>query len=167
MKVHYTNPVCLFIASILLLTGIISTSCDKIAAGSYPYAEYYKMDTSEELLITAIKNFKKRHPEFMPPNVVTIKGNPTSLEEGRNGTDDFWYHLYFYYPDSNQIIYTWSRPINNSRTTFALVGINQGLELGNWKLINHDLKGEENRRQKEKFERLIIEGIKKELSYLK
>ncbi|UUC46089.1 hypothetical protein [Flavobacterium cerinum] len=125
------------------------------------------MDISEELLITAIKNFKKYHPEFTPPNAVTIKGNPSSLKDGRDGTDDFWHHLYFYYPDSDQIIYAWSRPINSSRTAFALVGINQGLELGNWKLINHDLKGEENRHQKEKFEQLIIKGIKKELSSLK
>ncbi|THF49437.1 hypothetical protein E6C50_11850 [Flavobacterium supellecticarium] len=151
-----------------LLSAILinMTSCN-FAPGSYPYAEEYDIDTSEKLLITAIENFKKHHPEFNIPNAVTIKGNPTILEGGRGGVDDYWYHIYFYYPDSNQIIYSWTRPINDTKTSFAFVSINQGLEIGNWKEINHDLKGKENSSEKEKFERLILDGVKKELSYLK
>jgi len=151
-----------------LLSAILinMTSCN-LAPGSYPYAEEYDIHTSEKNLITAIENFKKHHPEYCIPNTITIQGNPTTLNDGRRKADDYWYHIYFYYSDTNQIVKSWLRPIDSTNTTFAFVSINQGLEIGNWKLINHDLKGKENSSEKEKFERLVLDGVKKELSYLK
>jgi len=153
------------IFSVLLITTFIS--CNNIAAGSYPFAERYDIYASEKLLITAVVNFKKHHPEFNVPNTITLKGNPTNLKDGHNGKDDYWCHIYFYYPDNDQIINSWIRSADNEKTTFALVSINQGLEIGNWKKINNDLNGIENEFQKKKFEKIIINGIKKELSNLK
>lgn len=48
---------------------------------------------------------------------------------------DFWYHIYFYYPDKNQIVKTWTRPKTKTSISFAFVGINQGLTLGFGKIL--------------------------------
>ena len=71
--------------------------------------------------------------------------------------------LYFYYPEKNQIIYTWTRPTGENKTSFAFVSINEGLTLGNWKEINRDFNSEENGMEKKIFENKILNVIKKDL----
>lgn len=66
---------------------------------------------------------------------------------------DFWYHIYFYYPDKNQIIITWTRPKTKTSTSFAFVGINQGLTLRNWKDVNESFFWWKNRPLKNEFEK--------------
>ncbi|MPT36111.1 MAG: hypothetical protein E2604_13740 [Flavobacterium sp.] len=156
----------IYLFFLLLAVSMNITSCN-FAPGSYPYAEEYDIDSSEKTLITAVENFKKHHPEYCVPNTITIQGNLTTLNNGRRNANDYWYHIYFYYSDTNQIVKSWLRPIDSMSTTFAFIGINQGLEIGNWKEINHDLTGKDNSSEKQKFERLILDGIKKELSKLK
>ena len=55
----------------------------------------------------------------------------TQLKDGRRNEKDHWYHVYFYYQQENEIVKTWVRS-SESGTTFAFVGINSGLTLGNW-----------------------------------
>ncbi len=127
-------------------------SCN-LAPGSYPHAEEYEINSNEALLIKAIQGFKKDNPQFNVPE-------QTQLRDGRNNDKDHWYHLYFYYPQENQIVYAWTRPIDGKRTTFAFVSVNQGLTLGNWKEINNDFDRSENNEQKRKFEERILSKIK-------
>jgi len=47
-------------------------------------------------------------------------------------------------------------PLQPGATTFAFVAINDGLTLGKWKDINEGYSKKENKLQKEKFERLIL-----------
>jgi hypothetical protein len=115
----------------LLIIALSALSGCKLSSGSYPYAEKYKIDPKE-----------------------------VGLLDGRNNEKDHWYHVYFYYPNENQIVYAWTRPIDNKKTTFAFVSVNDGLILGKWKDINNDFEVRDNKNQKEKFESLILALIK-------
>ena len=137
---------------VLLLLLFKITACN-IAAGSYPYAELYHINVNENDLVKAIINFKKQYPEYNVPS-------QTQLEDGREDDKDLWYHIYFYFPRENQIIYAWTRPGNKGETTFAFVSVNEGLNLGNWKDVNKDFKSSDNSLQKEKFEKRILNVIK-------
>ena len=138
------------IIMLITLAMLVFFSCN-FAPGSYPYAEKYIIETNESNLISVIENFKKTTPEFNLP----ING----LKEGRNDTNDHWYHFYIYYKDKNEIVHFWIRQKSNNKTTLALVGINEGLSLGHWKLINKDYSRQENKLQIKKFEENILRKI--------
>ncbi len=128
-------------------------SCN-IAAGSYPYAEGYDIDAKEDDVINAIDSFKKTHSTYDPPV-------ETQLTDGQRDSNDHWYHVYFYYPDKDQLIKTWIRPGDKYKTTFAFVAVNQGLVIGNWKRINRDFSDKENEEQKNLFEQRILKEVQK------
>lgn len=137
--------------SLILLTSIIA-SCN-FAPGSYPYAEEYTINKKESTIIGAVQNFKKNNPIFEVPL-------ENQLNDGRRDSNDYWFHIYFYYIDENEIIKCWTRPDGKGNTTFAFVGINKGLEFGNWKMINKDFSDSENKNEKIKFEERILKNIK-------
>lgn len=129
-------------------------ACNYFAAGSYPFAEIYKVKADEAKVIAAVEQFKKENPDYnVPPEV--------GMADGRsNRKDDHWYHVYFYYKKDNEIVNSWLRSSREEGTTsFALVAINQGLEIGNWKEVNNDLSGEEDDFQKEKFKKQVVDKI--------
>jgi hypothetical protein len=131
------------------------------APGSYPYAEVYKINASEENVIKGIKQFKTSHSEFIVPNVTIHKNGSFNLAESEGRKENsHWYLNYFYDDEENQILLTWTRPAENNKTDLALVSINQGLDLGNWKDVNKDFGDSENEKIKTKFERLILLPIK-------
>ena len=124
-----------------LLLLVLLTGCN-IAGGSYPYAEVYEINVPESDLIKEIEEFKSENPEYIVPAEV-------GLIDGRSERkDDHWYHIYFYYKKENQIVYTWLRPSGEGKTSFAIVSINNGLQLGNWKEINHDFSPGDNALEK-------------------
>lgn len=141
------------IVYILLL--VLLTGCN-IAAGSYPYAEIYEIESTEPDIIKAIEQFKKENPEYVVPAEV-------GLEDGRRDEGDHWYTVYFYYKDDSQIIHTLLRPSGNGTTSFGLEGVCQGLSLENWRTINSDFWNSDDDVQKEKFEKLILSKIKANL----
>ena len=130
---------------------------EKFAPGSYPYAEHYEIEASEEALIRATNKFKTEYPEFTPPDSIGLK------DGRRDSPDEHWYHVYFYYPKEKQILHTWTRSSDKTHTTFAFDAVNEGTELGNWKSINDDFGGSQNRLQKQRFEQRILIGIRKNL----
>jgi hypothetical protein len=140
---------------LLLCLYLSSTGCD-FAPGSYPYAETYEVEVSESEVIEAIELFKEQNPEYIVPAQV-------GLPDGRRDASDHWYHVYFYYPKENEIVYMWARPIEKQKTTIGLIAINKGKELGNWKDINNDFAGSANNLQKQKFEERILSKIKNRL----
>jgi hypothetical protein len=138
---------------LLLAILFCLTSCD-FAPGSYPYAEIYEFDAKEDELIKIVSEFKKSNPNFILPEDINIK-------DGRsNDVSDHWYHIWFYYKEEDKIVYTWIRG-----SKFAFVSINEGSELGNWKRINKDFTQVENKKEKEKFEKLILNKIKDKVKY--
>lgn len=134
----------------LSLTVMISCI---ISSGSYPYAEKYKFKIKETELVKIIVKFKNDNPDYCVPKEI-------QLVDGKKDSNDYWYHIYFYYKYENRIVYTWVRQYDAAYCEFAFVAINTGLTLGNWKDINHDFSSDENKLEKEKFERLILNQIK-------
>jgi hypothetical protein len=138
--------------NITILLFLFFNSCE-FAPGSYPNAEIYEFNTTEEQLINAIEEFKINNPHFaVPENLRLIDGRSKDKL-------DHWYHVWFYYEKENQIIYTWTR-----KNKIALVSINSGTVLGNWKDINKDFSSSENKKQKKKFEERILNKIRVNLN---
>ncbi|ADB39207.1 hypothetical protein Slin_3196 [Spirosoma linguale DSM 74] len=129
----------------------------KFAPGSYPYAERYEIKASEKSLIQATNKFKAKHPDIVPADSI-------GLVDGRSASpDDYWYHVYFYYPKEDQLLTTWIRASDKTHSTFAFTAVSQGTGLGKWRLINKDLDSNENRLQKHQFEQRILKEITKNL----
>lgn len=153
----------IFIKNIFLLIVLLELTSCSFTSGSYPYAETYELNYSEEEVKTAITKFKQEHPEYIVPKV-TVDGKETwDLIDEQSKEPNHWYIVYFYYPKENQIILTWIRPAEKRKTTFAFVSINEGLTLGNWKEINKDFSRSENKEEKEKFEQQILNKIMEKL----
>ena len=146
----------LFLKSFLVIILFLKIIACNFSPGSYPYAEEYLINANEATLVEAIKDFKKNNPQYIVPE-------QTKLKDGRNSEKDYWYHIYFYYKEENKIIYTWTRPAEKGKTTFAFVSINDGLTIGNWKEINKDFSNSENSEEKKKFEERILNKIKEKL----
>jgi hypothetical protein len=147
-----------------LIVVILSqfTSCN-FAPGSYPYAETYELNYSEEEVKTAINKFKQEHSEYIVPKVTVDGVASWDLIDEQSKEPNHWYGVYFYYKNENKIIYTWTRSAEKGKTTFAFVSINNGLILGNWKRINKDFSRSENEKEKKKFEERILNKIKARL----
>lgn len=147
-----------FIKSFLVVVFLSRITACNFAPGSYPYREEYELNVLESTLVEAIQDFKKDNPQYIVPE-------QTQLIDGRSNEtrQDYWYHIYFYYKDENKIVKCWTRPSEKGKTTFALIGVGQGLELGNWKMINKDFSRSENKEEKKKFEERILNKIKEKL----
>ena len=141
----YPLLICLFLIA-------LGNSCNNISAGSYPYAQRYRLKIKEKDLIEVIKKFKYDNPDYCVPEEV-------KLIDGRRNEKELWYHIYFYYKDENILVNTWIRQKDQEYTTFAFVALNEGLTLGNWKDVNNDFTNEENERVKEIFEQRILNKI--------
>ena len=142
-------------AIVLISMTLLCWSACNFAPGSYPYAEEYRLNVKESELINAIEKFKEDNPDYCAPPQIKLK-------DGRkDNPEDHWYHVYFYYENENRILKTWVRQFDKEHTSFAFVAINDGLQLGNWKRINKDFSYKENKLQKEKFEQMILNEIKK------
>jgi len=134
-----------------------------MAPGSYARAETYEFEIPEDSLISIIEDVKKEKPEIALTQKVNISGGQSFyMDEGRNNEKflDHWYHIYFYYSDKNEIVKTWTRPKTKNSTTFAFVGINSGLTLGNWRTINESFWWWKNKPDKQEFEERILKKIK-------
>lgn len=147
--------------TVILITGVVALTLYKLgelfSPGSYPNAEKYELEVTSSELIDLIQKFKAENPIYKVPDHL-------HLEDGRTSASDHWYHIYFYYHKENQIVYCWFRPEGRGRVTFAFVGINDSLDLGNWKMINKDFSRSENRQQIQLFEKRILDNIKNEIS---
>lgn len=128
-----------------------------LQSGSYINAQEYIINEKEELVIEAIEDFKKENPQYIVPEVLGLKDG-----RDKNLVNDHWYHLYFYNKKENQIIYAWVRSnLKNTNTTFALVAVNEGLTLGNWKDVNKELNEFEDKKVNEMFVIQILNPVKK------
>lgn len=152
------RPFKVFINCFLVVFLLAKLAACNFAPGSYPYAEEYELSVNEPELIQAIQEFKLDNPQFNVPAT-------TQLNDGRRNEagQNYWYHIYFYYSDENKIVKCWTRPINKEKTTFAFVGINDGLELGNWQMINKNFDNSQNQIEIKKFEERILSRIKNKL----
>ena len=134
-----------------------------MAPGSYPRAETYDFNISEDSLIAIIKEIKDENPELTLTQKVNISsGEQFNLVDGK--TNGRLYSIYLYYPEKNQILHTWTKRKEPNITTFAFVGINDGLTLGNWRTINESFWWWKNKTDIEEFESRILNKIKEKLN---
>jgi hypothetical protein len=139
------------IKGLILACILICASCGLIGAGSYPYAETFEIKAPEAKVIQAVMDYKAKHPE----SVVPLQ----RLTDCKKDSTDYWYNIYFYLPETNQIVHCWTRPSGKNKTTFAIVGINEGLELGNWRRVNSDFGYFENREILKQLEEKFVTPI--------
>ena len=155
-------------------------------AGSYPFVEYWDIDAPEAEVIEVIKELKKEDPSLQPPNQTELtskrdtgynwstiemieykekllKDSLTPIPEHNYGNTytDYWLYVDFYYPDTKQVVHTWTRPdFDSTVTTFAFVSISSLDNPQDSKLINKDFWFIANKRQINKFKKLIVDKIK-------
>ncbi|NQX82818.1 MAG: hypothetical protein HRT66_12625 [Flavobacteriaceae bacterium] len=129
----------------LCLFLLLFNSCN-FAPGSYPYAETYKINLSEEELIEVINKFKESNTEY-------IMGLEYSLTDRRSS---HWYHIYFKNLKKDRILHIWVSKISERKTKLAFVSVNKHSVLGSWRRINKDFTWSENRKQIKEFENEIL-----------
>ncbi|MDN5211932.1 hypothetical protein QQ020_07710 [Fulvivirgaceae bacterium BMA12] len=135
--------------SICLLTF---KACN-LAPGSYPNAERYEIETSEEALIEAVHAVKSSNSELTIPNNIP-------LIDGRKDSLDHWYHFYIYNRERNQVMKAWVRG-GKSKSKIAFVGVYDSSFEKRWKYINQDFDRESNKEYKKLFEEKILNPVKK------
>ena len=139
---------------ILFLTVVLGLYklAEIYSPGSYPYVELYDFDCKESAFIKLVNEFKEKNPRLVPPDRF-------HLQDGRKGSEGYWYSIYLYCPENQQIVHLWTRQTALGRTNVGFVGVTEGPGLGKWKLINKDYSSSENRRQKQKFDQLFIRPL--------
>ncbi|MEP2025581.1 hypothetical protein [Reichenbachiella sp.] len=131
---------------------VIGLNSCNYSPGSYPYAERYEIDMSEDELIDRLKTHKELHPELKLPAGVNMK-------DGKRNNVDHWHHFYFYRKESDQVVKTWVRRIDEERSTFALVALFDRSFQHGLKFFNKDFDDEENEILINRFEEELLTNI--------
>lgn len=119
--------------SFLLISSLLYYIGKMYSPGSYGNAETFSFNIDEQHLIQITKEFKDRNPHFKVPSHI-------QLSDHKN---NHWFVIYFYYPQENEIIYTWIRSSGKEKSTLALVSVIDGEMVEKWKDINKDLSRSE------------------------
>jgi hypothetical protein len=148
------------IGSFFLWTSYLWKIFSSGYAGSYPHVETWSFNLKERDLIKIIEEIKNEHPELKEPN--------SSADERFK----YWYKIGFYYRDTNEDVYTWTRSNADSvSTTFAFVAIATHVDSStpekdvkmDRREINNDFGYFENRKQINKFENKIVKLIEQKI----
>ena len=158
-------------------------------AGSYPFVEYWDIKASEREVIDAIKELNKTNPNFQPPNNVefiskrdtgyiwtsyemkeylkkrkTDSLTPLPEKTYDNYYHDYWLYVDLYYPDTKEIVQTWTRPdFDTTVTTFAFVSLSKIDNPTDYRLINRDFWYIANKQQINKFKRTFVNKIQEQI----
>jgi hypothetical protein len=108
-----------------------------LGPGAYPNAEEYKIEMSKDHLLAAINDFKLNNPNY---DVPFTNGSQSEriVNDGPSTSNDKSYNVYFHYPEENKLVFVTLYGGTKS-STVLLVGVNDGLILGNWKRVNEDI----------------------------
>ncbi|OYU66329.1 MAG: hypothetical protein CFE22_09955 [Cytophagaceae bacterium BCCC1] len=137
--------------SILFL--LLLTSCEIISAGSYPYREEYVFENVQEKeLIDSIVNIGKQYKDLNVPAEHDFSG-------GYPDERKLWYYVYYMNPKTSNIFFFFIQQKSKKESYVGLVSVVKVTDLYNWQEVNHDLKGNENKKAKEEFETLILDKI--------
>ncbi len=158
-------------------------------AGSYPFVEYWDIKASESEVIDAIKELNRTNPNFQPPNNVefiskrdtgyiwtsyemkeyleklkTDSLTPLPEKNYDNYYHDYWLYVDLYYPDTKEIVHTWTRPdFDTSVTTFAFVSLSSINNPTDFRLINRDFWYIANKIQISKFKSTFVDKIREQI----
>ncbi|MFN8359214.1 MAG: hypothetical protein U0264_04805 [Candidatus Kapaibacterium sp.] len=158
-------------------------------AGSYPFVEYWDIQASEGEVIEAIEQLHSVNPNFHPPLSVDFiderdtnyvwtsnemqeylnKLKTDSLtvltaKNSANSTYNHWLHINLYYPDTKEIVHTWTRPeVDETVTTFAFVSLSTIENPDEHRLINRDFWYVANNREISKFKTTFVDKIQEQI----
>lgn len=133
-----------------------------IRAGSYAYAEKYELPYPENSVLNAIGKYKMDNPKHNVPKITIDNSGSFSLDDHRT-EDGLWHSAYFYDAPNNRIFHVVLRG-NSSETSLYFNGVNEGLNLPNWKYINNDLPYAGNQLLLKDFEKKYLTRIKEVLA---
>ncbi len=187
-----TKPLIIVIGLFCMLWGCEECFRRKIGgfAGSYPFVETWKLNASEQDVVEAIKELKRENPSLRPPNekeftstrdtgyvwesleMIEYKeklkvDSTTPLPEHsdqNSHNSDYWLYIDFYYPDTREVVQTWTRPdVDSTKTRLALVGFSDLNNPESSRLINRDFWYLANKKQINKFQKTIVDRIQEKL----
>ena len=151
--------------------------------------EYWDIKSSEQDLINAIKELNKTNSNFQPPNNVefiskrdtgyiwtsfemknyleklkTDSLTPLPEKNYDNYYHDYWQYVNLYYPDTKEIVHTWTRPdFDTTVTTFAFVSLSNIDNPADFRLINRDFWYIANKKQIRKFKSTFVDKIQEQI----
>jgi hypothetical protein len=127
-----------------------------LGAGPYGYAQQYEFNVSKDQLIKSIERFKSENIAFDPPQ--------NSTENDTLDTLTTHFNVKVYYPDERTIVYFFINDDgdNNGKSFINLVSVDEGLNQGNYKLVNRDFDRSKNLEVKKEFEDRILNKLKLE-----
>lgn len=74
--------------------------------GSYPYAEIYELNYTEEEVINVIAKLKASDTDLIVSKVTIQSRGQSDLHDGKEGISDYGYKFYFYDKGRNEILFT-------------------------------------------------------------
>lgn len=101
-------------------------------------------------LIKVLTEFNLKNPKY------SLTNNP-EFTDGYTDERKLFYSFYFRNPEGDLVIKSFIQKKNE--TIIGLVAICDLNNLYNWKEVNRDLKGLENEKAKEEFEKIIFDKI--------
>lgn len=128
--------------------------------GSQRYTEFYEFHINEMELIKAIGKFKVENPKYSfqaTELLPTAKKVQVPYLERDTNLHVYYLHLYNYV--EKQIVCFYIRHQDRSSCKLGFVSINRWLPFADWKRVNKDLAGEENREAKREFEEDILDKL--------
>jgi hypothetical protein len=146
-----------FLIVILVFIGFLAfgTYSGFFGVGSYPYSEDYEFRIRRDNLIKVLESFKKNHPAYEIPKQVGI-------EDGFDSdSNKIFYNAYIYLRNKNQIAhFVLIQDIDDrSKSAIWLHAVNDGLQLGHWRIINNDIGRTENLEIKKQFTTEVLDKL--------
>ena len=104
-----------------------------------------------------INDMKREDPTIVPPEAL-------NLTDGQREGLGPYYLVFFYISQENELLLAYVPPHGKDETTLALVAVQKGLTLGQWKEVNHELSSAENEVVKKHFEQMILAKLSEKIS---
>jgi hypothetical protein len=77
---------------------------------------------------------------------------------------DYWLYIDLYYPDTKEIVHTWTRPdIDTTLTTIEFVSLSYIYHKTDFRLINRDFSYIANKKQISKFKSKLVDKIQEQI----
>jgi hypothetical protein len=154
--------------------------------GSYPFVESWEINAPEIEVLKAITEIQKEKKRLKSSSFITFLGardtgydwnsypmmnyleekkidslTPLPEHNNQNSFTDYWQFVNFYYSDTKEVVYAWTRPdvMDSTITTLALVGFSKINDSTDYRLINRDFWYLSNKKQINKFKKTILQPI--------
>jgi hypothetical protein len=151
MLKKYSNTIKILLI-LILLAYCLKKIIPSFYAGAYPFSTVYEISIKDSLLIKKIEIFKVDNPSYIVPKQCELFDH---IDKSYNNL----FIIYFYYKKENKIVRIWVTSSGKNMSKLGVVGVNRGLEIGNWQLLNNDLDNSETKEELSLFEHRILKKL--------